>query len=201
MVIPGRGAWPFAPTMPIFRHTAAAPTPISPWTTMTSTTERPRGAMAPWSPLRAIVTGGFIAGACDMSYALIWFSAVKGVAWIKIPQSVASGLIGKSSLDDGIATAMLGFGLHWLIAFIWTAIYLWVGRKLLPPLLRKPIPWGIAYGAWIYFFMNWVVLPLDAMHTQPHFIPYDTWFSGLAVHMFAIGLAISLSASRTVRRS
>lgn len=166
---------------------------------MTSTTERPRGAMAPWSPLRAIITGGLLAGACDMTYALAWFSGVKGVPWIRIPQSVAGGLIGKGSFDGGLATAMLGFGLHWLIAFIWTAIYLWMGRKLLPPLLRNPIPWGIAYGAWIYFFMNWVVLPLDAMHTKPHVIPYDTWFSGLAVHMFAIGLAISLSASRIGR--
>jgi hypothetical protein len=156
--------------------------------------------MAPWSPLRAIVTGGLLAGACDMAYALLWFCGVKGAPWIKIPQSVAGGLIGRASFDGGLATAMLGFGLHWLIAFIWTAIYLFMGRKLLPPLLRNPLPFGIAYGAWIYFFMNWVVLPLDAMHTKPHVVPYDTWFTGLAVHMFAIGLAISFSASRTVRR-
>ena len=46
---------------------------------MISTTERPRGATAPWSPLKAIVVGGLLAGAFDMSYALIWFSGVKGV--------------------------------------------------------------------------------------------------------------------------
>ena len=27
--------------------------------------------------------------------------------------------------------------------------------------------------------MNWVVLPLDAMHTKPHFAPWDTWLTGL----------------------
>jgi hypothetical protein len=167
---------------------------------MISTSERPRGATAPWTPLRAIVVGGLLAGACDMGYALLWFSGVKGVPWIKIPQSVAGGLIGKASFDGGIATAMLGFGLHWLIAFIWATIYVVAGRRFLPALLRKPIPLGLAYGALIYFVMNWVVLPLDAMHTKPHFAPWDTWLTGLAVHMFGIGLSISLSAAKASPR-
>jgi hypothetical protein len=168
---------------------------------MISTTERPRGATAPWTPLQATVVGGLIAGACDMAYALIWFSALKGVPWMKIPQSIAAGLIGKGSFDGGAGTVALGFALHWLIALIWAAIYVFAGRRLLPELLRKPIPYGIAYGAWIYFFMNWVVLPLSAMHTKPHFAPLDTWLTGLAIHMFGIGLAISLSASRAAPRS
>jgi hypothetical protein len=167
---------------------------------MISTTERPRGAIAPWSPLKAIALGGFLAGLADMTYAIVWFSAVKGVPWMKIPQSVASGLIGKSSFDGGAGTVILGLGLHWLIAFIWATIFVFAGLRFLPALLRNPIPYGLAYGAWIYFFMNWVVLPLDAMHTKPHFAPLDTWISGLLVHMFLIGLAISLSASKTAPR-
>ena len=86
-------------------------------------TERPRGATAPWSPLQAIGLGGFLAGLCDMSYALLWFSGVKGV------------------------------------------------------------------------------LPLDAMHTKPHFAPWDTWLTGLFIHMFGIGLSISLSAAKTAPRA
>jgi hypothetical protein len=164
---------------------------------MISTTEPPRGATAPWTPLEAIVVGGLIAGAFDMSYALLWFSGVKGVPWMKIPQSVAAGLIGKSSFDGGAGTVALGLCLHWLIALTWATVFVLVGRRLLPVLLRKPIPFGLAYGAWIYFFMNWVVLPLSAMHTKPHFAPWDTWLTGLAVHMFGIGLAISLSAAKT----
>ena len=168
---------------------------------MIPTTERPRGARAPWTPLGAIIVGGLIAGACDMSYALLWFSGVKGIPAIKIPQSVAAGLIGKSSFDAGAATAALGLGLHWLIALIWAAVYVFVGRRFLPMLLRKPIPYGLAYGASVYFFMNWIVLPLTAMHTKPHFAPLSTWWTGLAVHMFGIGLAISLSAAKTARRT
>lgn len=163
---------------------------------MISTTERPADSSAPWSPLRAVLVGGLIAGACDMTYALLWFSGVKHVPWTKIPQSVAAGLIGKSSFDGGAATVALGFALHWMIALIWAAIYVYAGRRLLPDLLHKPILYGVAYGAWIYFVMNWVVLPLSAMHTKPHISPLDTWLTGLAIHMLGIGIAISLSASK-----
>jgi hypothetical protein len=144
--------------------------------------------------------GGLIAGACDMGYALLWFAGVKGVPWMKVPQSVAAGLIGARSFSGGGGAVALGLALHWLIAITWAAIYVMAGRRLLPELLRKPVSYGLAYGAWIYFFMNWVVLPLSAMHTKPHFAPLDTWLTGLAVHVLGIGLAISFSASKTAPR-
>lgn len=168
---------------------------------MISTSERPRGASAPWTPLKAIIVGGLLAGAFDMSYALLWFGGVKGAPLIKIPQSIAGGLLGKATYDGGAATALLGIFCHWTIALTWATVFVVVARRFLPVMLRNPIPFGIAYGAWIYFFMYWVVLPLDAMHTKPHFAPWDTWLSGLAVHMFGLGLSISLSAAKTVPRA
>ena len=111
---------------------------------MISKTGHPGGAAATWTPLRSIATGGLIAGACDMSYALLWFSGVKGVPWMKIPQSVAGGLIGKSSFDGGMSTVILGLALHWTIALIWAAAYVVVGRRFVPLILRKPIRCGLA---------------------------------------------------------
>ena len=49
--------------------------------------------------------------------------------------------------------------------------------------------------------MNWVVLPLDGMHMKQHFAPWDTWLTGLAVQLLGIGLAISISASKTAPRA
>ena len=168
---------------------------------MISITERPRDTSTPWTRAKAILVGGLIAGAFDMTYALLWFGGVKGAPPIRIPQSVAGGLIGKAAFDGGVGTAILGLGLQWLIAIIWAAVYVSAARRLSPDLLRKPIPYGLAYGAWIYFFMNWVVLPLDAMHTKPHFVPLDTWLTGLAIHMLGIGLSISLCAAKTAPRA
>jgi hypothetical protein len=168
---------------------------------MISMTEPPRIATRSWTPTKAVLVGGLIAGAFDISYALLWFAGVKHAPWMRIPQSVAGGLLGKAAFDGGASTVVLGFALHWLIAITWAAIYVYAGRRFIPDLLRKPIPYGLAYGVWIYFFMNWVVLPLDAMHTKPHFTPLDTWLTGLAIHMFGIGLSISLCAAKTAPRA
>lgn len=168
---------------------------------MNSNTTLSPPATTPWTPLKAIIVGGFLAGLADMTYALLWFSAVKRLPAIMVPQSVAGGLLGKSTFSGGAGTAILGLGLHWLVAFIWATIFIIAAVRFLPALRRSPVPYGLAYGAWIYFFMNWIVLPLDAMHTKPHIHPLDTWLTGLAVHMFAIGLAISLSAAKTAPRS
>ena len=100
-----------------------------------------------------------------------------------------------------MSTVILGLALHWTIALIWAAAYVVVGRRFVPLLLRKPIPCGLAYGAWIYFFMNWVVLPLDAVHTKPHFSPLSTWWTGLFVHVFLIGLAIAYCAAKSEPRA
>jgi len=167
---------------------------------MNSIAERAPGTATSWSPTKAALIGGLIAGACDMTYALLWFGGVKGAPLIKIPQSVAGGLIGRATYDGGVGTVVLGLALHWMIACLWATIYVYAGRRFIPGLLRKPIPYGLAYGAWIYFCMNWIVLPLDAMHTKPHFAPLDTWLTGLAIHVLGIGLAISLSAAKTETR-
>src|SRR6476469_7100874 len=114
---------------------------------MISNTERPRAISTPWAPAKAILVGGLIAGAFEMTYALLWLGGVKGAPPIRIPQSVAGGLIGKAAFDGGVGTAILGLGLHWLIAIIWAAVYVTSARRLFPDLLRKPIPYGLAYGA------------------------------------------------------
>src|SRR3954452_25240398 len=114
---------------------------------MISTTERPRGTVQPWTPLKAIAVGGLLAGAWDMGYALLWFGGVKGVPWGKIPQSVAAGLIGKASVTGGAGALVSGLALHWLFAFIWATFYVVGARLLLPTLRGKPIPYGLAYGA------------------------------------------------------
>src|SRR4051794_41955783 len=113
---------------------------------MISTTERPRGTVQPWTPLKAIAVGGLLAGAWDMGYALLWFGGVKGVPWGKIPQSVAAGLIGKASFTGGGGTGGLGVALHWLVAVILGAIYVVAARPPLPGPLRQTIPDGVGDG-------------------------------------------------------
>lgn len=146
------------------------------------------------SPLSAILIGGAIAGALDITYA-IGFSAMRGVAPSRILQSVASGLLGAPAFEGGVATAALGLVLHFCIAFIWAAIF-YLASKAIAFLTRHPVVAGLFYGFIIYAVMNLVVLPLSAFPRKVSF-PLVVLITGLLVHMFCIGLPIAL----TVRRS
>ena len=89
----------------------------------TLSADRPGGA-------RAILWGGLIAGALDITYAIVFYYFWSGVAPAVILQSVASGLLGRASYGGGFATAALGLFLHFLIAYIWATIYYLASRKL-----------------------------------------------------------------------
>ena len=64
------------------------------------------------SPGKAILVGGLIAGALDITYAFILWWLRAQVTPMQILQSVATGLLGKASYDGGAGTAILGAFLH-----------------------------------------------------------------------------------------
>ena len=116
----------------------------------------------------AIGLGGLIAGTCDLTYAMVFYGA-QGIKPIRILQSIATGLIGTDSYEGGWTSASLGIALHFLIAFTAATVYYLASRKI-KVLLSWAAVCGALYGAAIYFFMRWVVLPLSAAPplNQPH---------------------------------
>lgn len=148
------------------------------------------------SALSAIAIGGAVAGVCDITYA-ITFWAFRGVAATRVLQSVASGLLGAAALKGGWQTAALGLVLHFFIAFSAAAIFYFAARAV-PILVRRPILSGILYGLAIFVVMNLVVLPLSAFPRKVTF-PLLATTTGVAVHMFLIGLPIALVVRRALR--
>jgi uncharacterized membrane protein YagU involved in acid resistance len=111
-------------------------------------------------------------------------------------QSIASGLLGRSSFEGGWPTILLGVALHVLIAFIWTTIYYGASLKL-PALTRRALICGPIYGVVVYFAMQIIVLPLSAIR-KPVFsfaIPVQS----IIVHMICVGLPIALFARRAAK--
>jgi uncharacterized membrane protein YagU involved in acid resistance len=141
----------------------------------------------------AILVGGAIAGALDITYAIV-FSAFRGVPPLRILQSVASGLLGPAAFDGGVPVAALGLFLHFLIAFTIAAIFYFASRRL-PFLTRRPVVSGVLYGVVVYAVMNLVVLPLSATPPRKSF-PLIVIVTGLLVHMFFIGLPIALATRK-----
>lgn len=140
---------------------------------------------------RAIVWGGLLAGLGDITFAFV-VNGLRGVSPVLVLQSVASGLLGAAARDGGLATAALGGVLHFLIAFIWAAVY-WLASRKLKVLVRHPVVCGLLYGFAVYAFMYLVVLPLSAAYFKPTFTPYTVSLNG-AGHMLLVGLPIALAA-------
>ncbi|MGA8311725.1 MAG: hypothetical protein WB755_16960, partial [Terriglobales bacterium] len=132
--------------------------------------------------LLAIAVGGLVAGALDLTQAMILFGA-------DIPLVIAAGLLGREAFYGGAGTYVLGVFLHFFIACSAAAIYYVASRKL-GFLKEHPLVCGLFFGAAVQEVMNLVVLPLSALHARGPYKLHDL-ILGLLVHMVVIGLPIS----------
>lgn len=140
-----------------------------------------------------LLSGGLVAGALDILYAIAFWKLKAGVPASRILQSVAAGLLGKASFTGGAATAALGLALHFTIALLMSAAY-FVAAGRIPVLVARPIACGAAYGLLLYGVMNYVVVPLSAAAGPAAKDPL--WISlSIAVHVLLIGVPIALFAS------
>lgn len=140
------------------------------------------------SGVRAIVIGGLIAGALDLTQAMVLFGR-------RVPFGIAAGLLGRQAArDGGPGTYILGIFLHFFIAISAAAVYYFVSRRL-RFLVDHPLVCGLFFGAAVEEVMSLVVLPLSALHARGPFTLNDR-ILGLVVHMIVVGLPISFSVRR-----
>jgi hypothetical protein len=138
----------------------------------------------------AIGVGGLIAGALDMTSAFIAFG-------VGVPRAIAGGLLGRDAFHGGMGTYVLGFFLHFFIAFSAAAVYYAASRRL-GFLKEHALVCGLFFGIAVYLVMYLIVMPLSALHaTRP--IAIRDEIQGLLVHMIIIGLPISFSVRRFAR--
>jgi len=149
------------------------------------------------SPGKAILVGGLIAGALDITYAFILWWLRAQVTPMQILQSVAAGVLGKASYDGAAGTAILGAFLHFFNALVIAAIFVGASR-IWPVLARRATLFGPLYGIGVYLVMNYVVLPLSAFPPRTKPPAPVVWITGVLAHMFLIGLPIALAAKRAV---
>ncbi|HEV2388067.1 MAG TPA: hypothetical protein VGS20_12520 [Candidatus Acidoferrales bacterium] len=138
----------------------------------------------------AIAVGGSIVGVLDLAYAIAVYSPRHP---IRIPQAIASGVLGVNSFAGGARSAALGVVLHFVIAFGAATVYYLASRKL-PFLIHRAVVSGFLYGALVYVFMHAVVLPLSA--APPSHMPTIYKAFEFVEHWFFVGLPIALSVRR-----
>lgn len=161
---------------------------------------QPAAAASSGRVLRAILWGGLIAGVLDIGYVLILFPLWLGSSPIRILQGIAGGLIGPGARNGGLATAALGLFCHFVIATGAATTYALAATRF-SLLTRRPIFSGLVFGVCVYFFMQWVVLPLSA--TGGGRGPNLTWPSAAVflAHLICVGIPIALCTKRAFSTS
>src|SRR5215471_13783862 len=133
----------------------------------------------------AIFWGGLACGAFDITQACVAWGIQNHLPPMRIFQSVAAGLLGRAASEGGMETAVLGGVLHFFIAFSWAAMYYLASRRL-AFMTESPVISGLLYGELVWLAMNFVVIPLSAIHRWP------TWtkasiITGPIGHLFLVG--------------
>jgi hypothetical protein len=151
-------------------------------------------AKTSFTNLQAIFWGGLIAGTLDAADGVIAYGT-QGLNPIQVLQYIASGALGKSAFQGGLATAALGAAFHFTIAWVAAAVFVFASRRL-QVLKAHAVSAGLLYGAAVYFFMNYLVLPLSAVAAST--FQLGLFLNGVIGHALLVGLPISLFARRAL---
>jgi len=146
--------------------------------------------------LDTIVYGGIVVAILDGLFAFVFYGLILGVKPLRIFQSVASGLLGRSSFDGGVRTFVFGLLLHLVVAICIAAVFYLASLKL-PILIRHAVASGLVYGLIAYLVMNYVVIPLSRIGLRP--TTMRVFLPAFIAHAFLVGLPIALLARRSAQ--
>ncbi len=142
-------------------------------------------------PFPAIFVGGLTAGALDMTYAMLVYSPSDP---LRIPRGIAAGLLGVGhQLGGTVGTTVLGFVLHFTIALGAATVFYVVSRQW-AFLTQQPLISGMIFGACVWTFMHFVVVPLSAL--PPGHSPWYRQIPEFVWHWFGVGLPIAYSVRK-----
>ena len=145
---------------------------------------------------RTILWIGLVAGTLDIAENLV-FTQLRGVTPWRVFQYIASGLIGRQAFQSGWASVLLGVGLHYIIALIWTTVFYVVARKF-AIVMRRPVLSGLLYGGVVYLIMNFIIVPLSGVPHPLRPITLVSRINAVLALLICVGLPISLLMRRTL---
>ena len=151
------------------------------------------------SLLRLSVIGGFIAGLLHLVVQQgIVFGLILKTPMISALQYVASGIMGDAAFAGGLATALFGLVLDFIMITIMAGVFIFSVDRI--PLLRRNVIVGsILYGFGIFIVMNLIVLPLSAAPTLPA-PPLWLLIELILQHILLIGLPLGILVQRNANK-
>lgn len=144
---------------------------------------------------------GLIAGALDITAACTHAYLRNGTTPEKVLRGIASGAFGKEAAANGSMMIIWGLLFHFLIAISFTFFFFLLAR-MIPSLIKYPVPIAIAYGAFVWLFMRYVVLNyISTINIKPITgkEAVTNAVIGAVILMLCIGLPNALLARKYVR--
>ncbi|MFZ0062519.1 MAG: hypothetical protein WAL47_10830 [Pyrinomonadaceae bacterium] len=146
-----------------------------------------------------IVYGGLVVGVLDLLFAFTLYGLILRVPPLRIFQSVAAGVIGRTAAyEGGIRTFLLGILLHFIVATCIATVY-YLASLLLPGLIRNAVLSGLIYGIIAYFGMKYVVVPLSAIGQSGRLPRLPILLTEMVGHALLVGLPIALLTRRSAK--
>jgi hypothetical protein len=147
--------------------------------------------------LGRLLRAGLLTGVVDGLFSSILSVAAYGSTVSRLFQGVASVLLGSEAFNGGVRTAAIGVGMHFGVAFAWSAVFLLVvvRWRWIRDLLASPygvVKVASVYGPVIWMVMSLVVIPL--LTHRPPTLTYRWWIQLLG-HIPFVGVPI-VAASR-----
>jgi hypothetical protein len=153
--------------------------------------------------INTIISAGLLAGLLDIVDAFVFFGA-RGAKLIRIPQSIAAGLMGDAAYGGGWTTFAIGMGLHFAMAVVMAFVFYLIARTFTAVRHALTVS-GLLYGLGIWGVMTYVVLPMSRFKGghNPHFPPEfgPQLYNALFAHMVLVGLVIALVMRGALKKS
>ena len=141
---------------------------------------------------------GLTIGGIDALWAMV-LTLAYGRTITALWQGVAAVPFGKSMLEGGMATAWLGFGVHFCVAFSWSAVFLIAHTQ--SAALRRLVSTGagVALVSALYGPFIWCVMSLLVIPSLTHNAAAITtrWVIQVCGHVVFVGLPIVWVGRRT----
>jgi hypothetical protein len=118
------------------------------------------------SAVATITTATIISGLLDATAGVVIYWIYKGLNPLQVLQYIASGIFGPSVIGGSVVYVLIGLVLHFVIAFAFTCAYYLV-FPYIRSFAKNTIVNGLLYGAFIWVFMNYLVLPISNIPHSP----------------------------------
>lgn len=142
--------------------------------------------------ISSLLLTGFVVGLLDALAASVSAYIPRGITPDRVWRYVAGGVFGKEAAEGGLPMVFMGLFFHFIIAYGWTTLF-YLAYPRIKILSENKFLVGMVYGVFVLLSMNLIVVPLSNI---PSPNPGTVQVQQLFIHMFLVGLPISLLANR-----